>query len=97
MFGVPVDCNPKVFWFNNDMLSAAGVTTNPAALFEGGSWNQAALDDLLNKVKGTGKRGMVVASNWFDFTSIVTTFGGTAFDEQMVSASGTRTRRRWRR
>ena len=82
MFGIPVDCNPKVFWFNNDMLSAAGVTTNPAALFEGGSWNQAALDDLLNKVKGTGKRGMVVSSNWFDYTSFVTTFGGTAFDEE---------------
>ncbi len=61
LFGIPVDCNPKVFWFNNDMLSAAGVTTNPAALLEGGSWNQAALDDLLNKVKGTGKRGMVVS------------------------------------
>ncbi len=82
LFGIPVDCNPKVFWFNKDMLSAAGVTTNPAALFEGGSWNQAALDDLLNKVKGTGKRGMVVQANWFDFTSIVTTFGGTAFDEK---------------
>jgi multiple sugar transport system substrate-binding protein len=82
LFGIPVDCNPKIFWFNQDMLGAAGVTTNPAALFEGGSWNQAALDDLLNKVKGTGKRGMVVQANWFDFTSIVTTFGGTAFDEE---------------
>ena len=68
LFGIPVDCNPKVFWFNKDMLTAAGVTTNPAQLFEGGSWNQAALDDLLNKVKGTGKRGMVVSANWFDFS-----------------------------
>ncbi len=83
LFGVPVDCNPKIFWFNKDMLNAAGVSTNPAALFEGGSWNQAALDDLLNKVKALGKvRGMVVQANWFDFTSLITTFGGTAFDEK---------------
>ncbi len=82
LFGIPVDCNPKIFWFNQDMLTAAGVSTNPAQLFEGGSWNQAALDDLLNKVKGLGTRGMVVQANWFDFASIVTTFGGTAFDEQ---------------
>jgi multiple sugar transport system substrate-binding protein len=24
LFGIPVDCNPKVFWFNQDMLGAAG-------------------------------------------------------------------------
>ena len=34
LFGVPVDCNPKIFWFNQDMLTAAGVSTNPAQLFE---------------------------------------------------------------
>jgi multiple sugar transport system substrate-binding protein len=82
LYGVPVDCNPKVFWFNKGLLDQAGVTTNPAAAFEAGSWNQAALDDLLNKVKGTGKRGMVVEANWFDIASLITTFGGTAFDDK---------------
>jgi multiple sugar transport system substrate-binding protein len=81
LYGVPVDCNPKVFWFNKGLLEEAGVTTNPAAAFEAGSWNQAALDDMLNKVKATGKRGMVVEGNWFDITSLITTFGGTAFDD----------------
>jgi multiple sugar transport system substrate-binding protein len=82
LYGVPVDCNPKVFWFNKGLLEQAGVTTNPAAAFEAGSWNQAALDDLLTKMKGTGKRGMVVEANWFDFASLITTFGGTAFSEK---------------
>jgi len=82
LYGLPVDCNPKVFWFNKGLLQEAGVATNPAQAYEGGTWNQAALDDMLTKVKATGKRGMVVEANWFDFSSIITTFGGTAFDDE---------------
>jgi multiple sugar transport system substrate-binding protein len=80
LYGIPVDCNPKVFWFNKGLLEQAGVTTTPAAAYEAGTWNQAALDDLLTKVKSTGKRAMVVEANWFDIVSLITTFGGTAFD-----------------
>lgn len=76
------DCNPKVFWFNKGMLEQAGVTTTPAAAFNAGTWNRDALDDLLTKVKASGKRGMVVEGNWFDITSLITTFGGTAFDQE---------------
>ncbi len=81
LYGVPVDCNPKVFWFNKGLLAEAGVTTDPVAAFTGGTWNRDALDDLLTKVKGTGKRGMVVESNWFDLFSLITSFGGTAVDD----------------
>jgi multiple sugar transport system substrate-binding protein len=80
-YGLPVDCNPKVFWFNKGMLQEAGVSQNPAQLYEAGQWNQAALTDMLTKVKATGKRGMVFEANWFDLISIITTFGGTAFDK----------------
>ena len=41
LYGVPVDCNPKVFWFNKGLLEEAGVTPDPAAAFTGGTWNQA--------------------------------------------------------
>lgn len=81
IYGMVVDCNPKVFWFNRDLLTKAGVTQDPAALFEAGAWNQNAVTDLLTKVKATGKRGHVFEANWFDLTSWITTFGGTAFDE----------------
>jgi multiple sugar transport system substrate-binding protein len=81
LYGVPVDCNPKVFWFNKGLLAEAGVAADPVAAFTGGTWNRDALDDLLTKVKGTGKRGMVVESNWFDLFSLITTFGGTAVDD----------------
>jgi multiple sugar transport system substrate-binding protein len=81
VYGLPVDCNPKVFWFNKGLLEQAGVSQNPAQLFEAGQWNQNALTDLLSKVKSTGKRGLVFEANWFDLISFITAFGGTAFDE----------------
>ncbi len=79
-FGVPVDCNPKVFWFNKGLLAEAGVTTDPIAAQAAGTWNRAGLDEVLTKVKATGKRGMVIEGNWFDIISLITAFGGTAFD-----------------
>ncbi|WP_114856112.1 ABC transporter substrate-binding protein [Brachybacterium sp. YJGR34] len=81
LYGLPVDSNPKVFWFHKALLEEAGVTTTPAESFEAGSWDREALDDLLTKVAATGKRGMVMEANWFDFVSLITTFGGTAFTD----------------
>lgn len=81
VYGLPVDCNPKVFWFNKKLLAAAGVTQDPAQMQEAGTWNQAALDDLLAKVKASGKRGMLWETTWFDICGWITTFGGKAFDD----------------
>ena len=81
IYGIPVDCNPHAFWFNKKVLTAAGVAQDPAAAFEAGAWNQAAVTDLLTKVKAAGKKGATLESNWFDIFSWVTTFGGTAFDD----------------
>lgn len=82
IYGMPVDCNPKVFWFNKKLLSAAGVAQNPAQMQEAGTWNQAALDDLLTKVKATGKRGLIIEATWFDLCGWITTFGGKAIDDK---------------
>ena len=81
LYGIPVDCNPKVFWFSKNLLEEAGFTPDPVAAFTGGTWNRDALDDMLTKVKAIGKRGMVVEANWFDLFSLITTFGGTAIDD----------------
>jgi multiple sugar transport system substrate-binding protein len=81
IYGIPVDCNPHAFWFNKKVLTAAGVTQDPAAAFDAGAWNQNAMTDLLTKVKAAGKKGAALESNWFDICSWITTFGGTAFDD----------------
>jgi multiple sugar transport system substrate-binding protein len=81
LFGLPTDCNPTVFWFNKDLLAAAGVTTDPAAHFEAGTWTQDALTDVLDKVRATGKKGLLVGSGWYDWFGWMSTFGGTLFDD----------------
>ena len=81
IYGVCVDCNPMVFWFNKGLLAEAGVTTDPAAAFEGGTWTRDALDDLLTKVKATGKRGYVHMASWGDLFGLVTALGGTMIED----------------
>jgi multiple sugar transport system substrate-binding protein len=81
VYGLPVDCNPSVFWFNKKLLSEAGVTQDPASAFEAGGWNLDAVTDLLAKVKATGKRGMVFEASWGQLFSWVTSLGGNAFDD----------------
>lgn len=81
LYGLPVDCNPSAFWYNSDMLATAKVDKTPAQLFEEGAWTKEALDEMLAKVKATGKRAMVLEAGWGYFFEWITTFGGTLFDE----------------
>lgn len=80
IYGMPVDCNPKVFWYNKKLLDEAGVPY-PADQFEAGTWNQDALTELLTKVRATGKRAMALSANWFDLFGLLSTLGGTIVDE----------------
>jgi multiple sugar transport system substrate-binding protein len=81
VYGLPVDCNPLVFWFNKDMIAEAGITESPQQKFEAGTWNREGLDDFLTKMKATGKRGLVLAGEWAYWLSWMTTFGGKTFDD----------------
>ncbi|WP_203569242.1 ABC transporter substrate-binding protein, partial [Aestuariimicrobium ganziense] len=78
-YGVTVDCNPAAFWFNQDLLGSAGVAEDPAALYEKGSWNKAAVDELFTKVTAAGKRAHVLESGYGHWLSWMTTFGGKPF------------------
>ena len=51
IYGLPVDCNPLVFWFNETMLADAGVT-NPVELHEAGTWNRDALRRAADQDQG---------------------------------------------
>ncbi|HEX6289501.1 MAG TPA: sugar ABC transporter substrate-binding protein [Herpetosiphonaceae bacterium] len=80
IWGMPVDCNPLVFWYNKQLLQAAGVTTMPADLQKQGQWNWSALQDMTQKVVATGKRGVIFEA-WFGPTwGWVTTNGGKVFE-----------------
>lgn len=80
VYGLPVDCNPLVFWYNEKLLQDAGVTTMPADLQKQGQWNWNALSDMVQKVVAKGKRGLVMEA-WFGPTwGWTTTNGGKVFD-----------------
>ena len=80
IWGMPVDCNPMVFWYNEQLLQDAGVTTMPVDLQKQGQWTWAAFQDMTEKVAAQGKRGLVFEA-WFGPTwGWVTTNGGKVFD-----------------
>ncbi|GGI89602.1 ABC transporter substrate-binding protein [Pseudarthrobacter scleromae] len=81
LYGLPVDCNPSVLWFNKDVLSAAGVSQDPSQLFEAGAWNFNALTDALDKVRASGKKGLILSNWWFNWVWAVTAFGGKLQDD----------------
>jgi len=81
IYGLPVDCNPLVFWFNKDMIAEAGITESPQQKFEAGTWNRDGLDEFLTKMKAAGKRGLVLAGEWAYWLSWMTTFGGKTFED----------------
>jgi multiple sugar transport system substrate-binding protein len=80
IFGVPVDCNPLVLWYNEKVLQDAGITTMPAALYEQGQWTRDAFQQMIEKVKAKGKYGYVLDAWPLVWYSWATTYGGTIYD-----------------
>ena len=80
IFGVPVDCNPLVLWYNEKLLQDAGITTMPAAMYEQGQWTRDAFQQMIEKIKANGKYGYVLDAWPLVWWSWVTTNGGKVYD-----------------
>lgn len=81
IFGVPVDCNPLLLWYNEKVLQDAGITTMPATLAGQGQWTRDAFQQMIEKIKATGKYGYVLDSWALVFYGWVTTNGGKVYDK----------------
>jgi len=79
IFGVPVGCNPLVFWYNRRVLRDAGVSEMPADLYERGEWNRDAFDDMVRRVSENDRRGFVVGNSWAIPASWAITNGGSVY------------------
>ena len=85
-FGVPVDCNPLVIWYNKTLLQEAGITEMPADTYEAGNWTWDTFQSILDAVTESGKRGFVLADWWAMRYSWITNNGGTIYqDGQFVA------------
>ncbi|MBA2775599.1 MAG: sugar ABC transporter substrate-binding protein [Chloroflexia bacterium] len=86
LFGVPVDCNPLVLWYNKTLLQEAGITEMPADTYEAGNWNWETFQSILDAVTESGKRGLVLDGWWALRYSWVTNNGGAIYaDGQFVA------------
>jgi len=93
IWGMPVDCNPLVFWYNKKLLQDAGVTTMPADLAKEGKWNWDALSTMLDQVVATGKRGVIFENWWGPIWGWATSNGGKVFDgNNFVAAEDAKTK-----
>jgi len=85
-YGVPVDCNPLVLWYNKAILEEAGITEMPADTYEAGNWTWDTFQNILDAVAETGRRPFVLNSWWALRYSWVTANGGTIYaDGQFVA------------
>ncbi|GCE51379.1 multiple sugar transport system substrate-binding protein [Thermosporothrix hazakensis] len=63
IYGIPVDCNPIVLWYNKKVLQEAGITEMPAELYKQGKWTRDVFQQMIDKITANKKRGYILASD----------------------------------
>jgi multiple sugar transport system substrate-binding protein len=81
IYGVTVDSNPFVMYYNKKVLEEAGVQS-PQELYENGEWTWDKFEEVTGKIKDAGKKGFVVDNWWGPMFSWVWTNGGKMYDEE---------------
>jgi multiple sugar transport system substrate-binding protein len=81
VYGIVVDDNPMVLWYNKKVLQDAGVTELPGALYEKGEWNWDKFQSINEQVRASGKHGYILQNWWADYHSWVSTNAGQLYDE----------------
>lgn len=80
-YGIPVDDNPDVLWYDKQALAAAGITEDPAELAANGEWTIEVFLGMMDKLREAGMTGAMFWNYWATHWSWVSANGGTIFDE----------------
>ncbi|MCJ7841287.1 sugar ABC transporter substrate-binding protein [Lederbergia sp. NSJ-179] len=81
IYGVSVDNNPYLMYYNKKVLEEAGIEKSPQEHFEEGTWNWDTFEEMTGKMKDAGQRGFVAENNSGHLFSWVWSNGGQLFDE----------------
>ncbi|MCJ7841284.1 sugar ABC transporter substrate-binding protein [Lederbergia sp. NSJ-179] len=80
IYGVSVDANPYLMYYNKKLLKEAGIEKTPQDYYEAGEWNWDAFEAITGKLRDAGKKGFVVDNNNEVFFSWVWSNGGQLYD-----------------
>lgn len=81
IYGVPVDCNPLVIYYNIDLFNELGIKT-PQQYYEEGNWNWEAFKRVTTELKKKGKKGFVQEKSLASVDSWIWSNGGLVYDEK---------------
>ncbi len=85
VYGLPVDCNPILMYYNKTLLEDAGIES-PQTYFEQGDWNWDTFAEITGKLKEAGNHGYVQESGHGNLINWVWTNGGNfATDDAIVA------------
>ena len=88
IYGITVDCNPTVIWYNKTVLKEAGINDDPMELYENGEWKWDVFQQMSQQTAESADRvnGLMFenGNNWF--YSWCRQNGGTPYDgDQFVA------------
>ena len=82
IYGIPVDNNPMLIYYNKNVLEESGIDPNePQKLYEQGEWNWENFQKLNEQLTANDKYGFVVDNSVNNFFSWVWTNDGRMYDD----------------
>lgn len=85
IYGVPVDCNPMVIYYNKDLIESLGLQS-PQELYDAGEWNFAALQEMAEALRDAGNVGFVYENYWAPLYSVISSDPDSLYSEDMSTA-----------
>lgn len=82
LYALPNDVNPDAWWYNKNVLKAAGVTEDPAELAASGKWTTEAFLAMSSAIKAAGLSTLAFWNYWATHASWMTSQGGAVYDDQ---------------
>lgn len=81
IYGVAVDNNPFLMYYNKNVLEEAGIDKSPQEHFEEGTWNWDTFEKMTADIVAAGKKGYVGESSGVHTFSWVWSNGGELYDD----------------
>lgn len=81
IYGVTVDNNPFLMYYNKNILKEAGINKSPQDHFEEGTWNWDTFAQITEEIVEAGKHGFIGESSGDHTFSWVWSNGGELYDD----------------